>query len=207
MSIENTGPEELRKVWEANALAPFLALKYGRRAMEKECEQGRYPNAAEKRGSYGSIIVVGSTAASYGGRSRPEESLRVRVFGRLGWDCAQRKLMVSTGCWGPCYTMSQHAALGVVKSGVAVLKGSGIRINYISPGQIDVGVDLSGFNMQGISASIPPAKLQSPEAQKANIGLERAGLPVEVARVVGFLASGFSSYMTGANLTVDGGAQ
>ena len=33
--------------------------------------------------------------------------------------------------------------------------------------------------------------------QKQQIGLERAGLPTEVARVAGFLASGFSSYMTG----------
>ncbi len=30
----------------------------------------------------------------------------------------------STGCWGPCYTMSSHAALGVVRAGVAVLKGA-----------------------------------------------------------------------------------
>jgi NAD(P)-dependent dehydrogenase (short-subunit alcohol dehydrogenase family) len=36
--------------------------------------------------------------------------------------------------------------------------------------------------------------------------LERLGLPVEVARVVGFLSSGFSSYMTGGNVVVDGGA-
>lgn len=27
------------------------------------------------------------------------------------------------GFWGPCYTMSSHAALGVVRAGVAVLKG------------------------------------------------------------------------------------
>ena len=40
----------------------------------------------------------------------------------------------------------------------------------------------------------------------ANIGLERAGMPIEVARVAGFLASGFSSYISGANLVVDGGA-
>ena len=33
--------------------------------------------------------------------------------------------------------------------------------------------------------------------QKAVIGLGRAGFPQEVARVAGFLASGFSSYITG----------
>lgn len=42
--------------------------------------------------------------------------------------------------------------------------------------------------------------------QKQFIGLERAGLPQEVGRVAGFLASGFSSYVTGANIVVDGGA-
>lgn len=102
--------------------------------------------------------------------------------------------------------MSTHAALGVVRSGVAALKGSGVRINAISPGQIDVGIDLREFDMRGMSDQLPPARLQSEDNRKANIGLERAGLPVEVARVAGFLASGFSSYITGANMVVDGGA-
>lgn len=45
------------------------------------------------------------------------------------------------------------------------------------------------------------------QSQKIHIGLERSGLPIEVGRVAGFLASGFSSYITGANMVVDGGAR
>lgn len=93
-------------------MAPFFALKYAPPAMAKTTSKGNYPNAAPKDQKYGSIIVVSSVASTYG------------------------------GCWGPCFTMSCHAALGVVRAGVAVLKGTGVRINCISPGQIDVGVDL-----------------------------------------------------------------
>ncbi|KAK0657334.1 hypothetical protein B0T16DRAFT_433944 [Cercophora newfieldiana] len=101
---------------------------------------------------------------------------------------------------------SGHAALGVVRAGVAVLKGTGVRINCISAGQIDVGVDLHGMDMRGMSDQFPPARLQDKDTKETIIGLERAGRPQEVARVAGFLASGFSSYVTGANLVVDGGA-
>lgn len=97
-------------------MAPFFALKYAPPAMGKLCDRGKYENAAPKDIKYGSIVVVSSVASTYG------------------------------GCWGPCYTMSSHAALGVVKAGVAVLKGSGVRINCISPGQIDVGVDLQNVS-------------------------------------------------------------
>ncbi|MCJ1288491.1 hypothetical protein MMC34_000019 [Xylographa carneopallida] len=97
-----------------------------------------------------------------------------------------------------------YGSIIVVSSVASTYGGSGVRINCISPGQIDIGVDLQGLDMKGMS--LPPAASQSREIQKEHIGLERAGLPIEVARVVGFLASGFSSYITGANLVVDGGA-
>jgi len=61
-------------------------------------------------------------------------------------------------------------------------------------------------SVMSYNTQLPPSTLQSPETQKANIGLERAGTPAEVGRVAGFLASGFSSYITGANMVVDGGA-
>lgn len=60
--------------------------------------------------------------------------------------------LISVGCWGPAFTMASHAALGVVRAGVAVLKGTGVRINCISPGQIDVGVDLQGVCLPVYSA-------------------------------------------------------
>lgn len=96
--------------------------------------------------------------------------------------------------------MASHATLGVVRAGVAVLKGmleslqrlvsanrilgTGIRINCISAGQIDVGVDLQNvsfarnicglethndivqFDMKGMAAQFPPASLQSKEVRK-----------------------------------------
>ena len=167
---------------------------------------------------------------------------RARRTGRTGalWS-SEVWLVGYGGCWGPCYTMSAHAALGVVRAGVAVLRGTGVRINCISPGQIDSGIDLKSFDMRGMKSQLPPANLQSEEvsvaacrpielylirtakSQKEHIGLARAGLPTEVARVAGFLASGFSSYMTGmlgstpgvhpanrvvlgANMVIDGGA-
>ncbi|KAJ4397224.1 hypothetical protein N0V93_001448 [Gnomoniopsis smithogilvyi] len=176
-SIHDTTPDDLQRCFETHSMAPFFALKYAPPAMAKQLtEKQAYPNAAPKTQKYGSIIVISSVASTYG------------------------------GCWGPCYTMSAHAALGVVRAGVAVLKGTGVRINAISPGQVDVGVDLNGMDMRGMTAQFPPASLQTKEAREQTIPLERAGNPQEVARVAGFLASGFSSYVNGANLVVDGGA-
>lgn len=168
-SIDETTPQDLQKCFETNSLAPFFALKYAPHAMSKTSPKGNYPNAAPKDVKYGSIIVVSSTASTYG------------------------------GCWGPAYTLACHAALGVVRAGVATLKGTGVRINAISPGQIDVGVSLENFDRKGMTTQFPPAEMQGEKHSKTHIGLERAGLPIEVGRVAGFLASGFSSYITGAS--------
>jgi len=99
-------------------MAPFFALKYAPPAMTKTTPKGNYANAAPKEMAYGSIVVVSSVASTYG------------------------------GCWGPCFTMSSHAALGVVKAGVATLKGEprlkiivsdkdhSYRYRYWSPDQL-----------------------------------------------------------------------
>jgi NAD(P)-dependent dehydrogenase (short-subunit alcohol dehydrogenase family) len=164
-SLAETTPDDLQQCFEAHGLAPFFALKYAPPAMAKLTGKQPYANAAPKRQKYGSIIVIASVASTYG------------------------------GCWGPCYTMASHAALGVVRAGVPVLKGTGVRINCISPGQIDVGLDLSGvrstkttprwescadssslkFDMRGMTDQFPPAALQAKEVRAANQELHSRG--------------------------------
>jgi cytidine deaminase len=116
--------------------------------------------------------------------------------------------------------MTQHAVLGLVKSSVIQLKGTGIRINVVSSGTIDMGIELSKvpLHLCGLTGQFQESQnghvakgpkvaagLQNFEHVKETVGLERTGEPEEVAKVVGFLASGFSSYVQGANIVVDGG--
>ncbi|GAB7365887.1 hypothetical protein MBLNU230_g7217t1 [Neophaeotheca triangularis] len=99
------------------------------------------------------------------------------------------------GSEGPGFTVAAHAAQGVVKAGVGALVGSGVRVNYVSfGGMVRAGEMRGEGNGAGAGAGAGVG------------GLGRGGRYEEVARVVGFLASGFSSYVHGATLRVDGGA-
>jgi 3-oxoacyl-[acyl-carrier protein] reductase len=67
----------------------------------------------------------------------------------------------------------------------------GITVNNIQPGPIDTDLN--------------PASGDWAAPQKANTALNRYGSVNEVASLVAFVAGPESSYITGANLTVDGG--
>lgn len=112
-----------------------------------------------------------------------------------------------------CSIMSRRgsgvsAAYPAVKGGLesltyelASLYGrSGIRVLAVSPGAIDT--DLSNDYPGGEGQS-----LEAPLRQwsVSEIPLGRWGEPAEIARVIAMLSSEDASYMTGANVTVDGG--
>lgn len=90
-----------------------------------------------------------------------------------------------------------HAAYGASKSGVRGLTKTaalelgpkGIRVNSVHPGAIDTPM-LAHIDTSG---SFP-------------VPLDRVGRPEEVAHTVAFLASGWSSYITGCEFGIDGGA-
>ena len=67
----------------------------------------------------------------------------------------------------------------------------GITVNNIQPGPIDTDLN--------------PAAGDWAAPQKANTALDRYGSADEVAALVAFVAGPEASYITGANLTVDGG--
>jgi 3-oxoacyl-[acyl-carrier protein] reductase len=71
------------------------------------------------------------------------------------------------------------------------LGSRGITVNNIQPGPIDTELN--------------PATSEWATPQKANTALGRYGSVDEIAATVAFVASPEASYITGANLTVDGG--
>jgi NAD(P)-dependent dehydrogenase (short-subunit alcohol dehydrogenase family) len=96
------------------------------------------------------------------------------------------------------YCATKAAVRSFARTWTVDLRDRNIRVNAISPGPIDTP----------IFSSITQNKEQS-ELFKKNIvntvPMKRMGSPDEVAKVVSFLASDESSYVTGIELFVDGG--
>jgi NAD(P)-dependent dehydrogenase (short-subunit alcohol dehydrogenase family) len=90
------------------------------------------------------------------------------------------------------YGASKAAVRNLVRGWAVELKDRHIRANVVSPGPIDTP----------ILAPMPPEAVQK---LAASIPLGRLGKPEEIAKAVLFLASDDSSFMTGAELFIDGG--
>ena len=90
------------------------------------------------------------------------------------------------------YDASKHGAWGFTKNVALELAPHGIAVNAIAPG----GITTPG------AAGIDGAVLAQFEQM---IPFGRMGDPDEIGRAALFLASGLSSYTTGAQLVVDGG--
>ncbi|WP_030754526.1 glucose 1-dehydrogenase [Streptomyces griseus] len=94
------------------------------------------------------------------------------------------------GIWGHGgYGAAKWGLRGLTKTAAIELGPDGIRVNSVHPGAIATGMT---------------AHLGTTAHPAAPLG--RVGEPEEVARLVAFLASDDSSYLTGAELAVDGGA-
>jgi NAD(P)-dependent dehydrogenase (short-subunit alcohol dehydrogenase family) len=94
------------------------------------------------------------------------------------------------------YSASKAAVRSFARTWTMDLKSRGIRVNAISPGPIETAI----FD------TIPAGEREELKAQMvALVPLGRMGQAGEIARAALFLASSDSSFITGAELFVDGG--
>lgn len=96
------------------------------------------------------------------------------------------------------YSATKAALRNFARSWALDLKGTGIRINVLSPGPIATpGLDLALSSTGQRDAFIDGTVEQLP--------VGRIGQPEDVAAAALFLASEESSFMTGSEMFVDGG--
>lgn len=94
------------------------------------------------------------------------------------------------------YGASKAALRALVRNWILDLKGTEIRVNVVSPGGILTPAydELFGDALEEVL-----------DNSRNTVPAGKVGTPEEVANVVSFLASDESSYLTGAELFVDGG--
>jgi len=98
------------------------------------------------------------------------------------------------GFQGTPYTIAKAAVLGLMREVAREYGRARIRANALALGNIKT------------AATYDSLDARTRDAMAAESALGRWGLPEEVGRVVLFLASDLSSFVTGQTLVVDGGA-
>jgi NAD(P)-dependent dehydrogenase (short-subunit alcohol dehydrogenase family) len=93
------------------------------------------------------------------------------------------------------YSAAKAAVRSFARTWTTDLKDRGIRVNVVSPGPIDTPLLNQTF-----------ADPDQMKALVSTVTMGRLGRPEEIAKAVVFLASDDASFITGAELFVDGGA-
>jgi NAD(P)-dependent dehydrogenase (short-subunit alcohol dehydrogenase family) len=106
---------------------------------------------------------------------------------------------------------TDHALYGATKGAVIALCRAlawevapwGIRVNSISPGSVDTPMLRGDVEIESTRAGVPFDEVKA--AREAEQALGRWAQPEEIAEAVLYLAGPGASFVTGADLLVDGG--
>ena len=98
------------------------------------------------------------------------------------------------------YIASKHAVIGLMRTAALEMAAQKIRVNTVNPAPVDTRM------MRSLEEGFQPDDPgQAKEMMSAMVPLQRYADPVEVARIMLFLASDESSYCSGGVYMVDGG--
>jgi 3-oxoacyl-[acyl-carrier protein] reductase len=130
------------------------------------------------------INIRGVFAATQAALKHMKDGGRIIMIGSAVGERAASPLLVP-------YTATKGAVKMFTQALSRELGSRGITVNNVQPGPIDTDLN--------------PASGEWAVPQKAATALDRYGKVDEIAAMVAFVAGPESSYITGANLTVDGG--
>jgi NAD(P)-dependent dehydrogenase (short-subunit alcohol dehydrogenase family) len=146
-------------------------------------------------------VFIGTKAAyqllAKAARSNPAGASIVNmssIYGQVGGDmstayCASK---------GAITLLTKALAVDLARS------GSRIRVNSVHPGGIDTDLSRNGIKAT-VAAGVLPSVEAAEQMIRAATPLGRMGRTDDIAGVVAFLASDAAKYMTGSEVTVDGG--
>ena len=99
----------------------------------------------------------------------------------------------------PGYTASKFGLRGLTKTAALELGAYGVRVNSIHPGGVDTPL-IRDAVPEGVEVTQDML-----DASHAHLPIPRVGRPEDIAPTSLFLASDEASYITGAELVIDGG--
>ena len=99
---------------------------------------------------------------------------------------------------GP-YAASKHAINGLTKNAALEYSKLGIRVNSVCPGGIETRM------LGSLVAQASKGQLETRQMMDPLHPMGRIGTPKEVAELVVWLCSDRAAFVTGANVTIDGG--
>ncbi|KAK0587772.1 hypothetical protein LWI29_028702 [Acer saccharum] len=138
-----------------------------------------------------SVNVLGTTASvKHAARAMVEGKVKGSIICTASVAASMGSLQYTD------YTMSKHAVVGLMRSASKQLGGYGIRVNSVSPGAVATPLICGHMEMEAEKVE------RTFESSYYLNGVLKAK---HVADAVVFLASDESEFITGHNLTVDGG--